>query len=198
MIVSGHDNKITLKELSGVICIDIWENYSGIPLTWLDNIDKHVNFLQFDSIIAANYELALDSSDDLSQYNTLKCYSWSTYRPEILLPVMKEARKRKTHSWLKNKFSSNSFLILDTVGMKIHVESVVPHIKNWLIVGGGWQTCLHQRPLGLKNMMHLPYNFFVAPWSIYNNNSKPIERSQFEQDTMCWIDRGNNFFQLNN
>ena len=178
-----------------MICIDIWETDRPAP-TWLDNVDRHVNFSQFGSIIVANYELALDSLNDLSQYNTLEVYSWSGFEPAILMPVMKEARQKKTHGWLKEKFSSNSFLILDTIGMKIHVENFVPHITNWLVIGDAWQACVHSRPLGLKAMMQLPYNFFAAPWSMAIDG-KPIERSHFENDKLSWIDHGNNLFQLN-
>ena len=179
----------------GVVCIDIWEGQSGPSQPWLHNIDKHIDFSQFSSIIAANYELALDSCNDLCQYNTLEVYSWTNYCPDMLLPIVKEARQKRTNSWLKDKFSSNSFLILNPQSMVNHVNTCVPHITDWFVIGVEWQICTHSRPLSLSSMQYLPYNFFVAPWSMHSAGHT-LEIKDFEIDSLTWIDHGNDLYQL--
>ena len=179
----------------GVVCIDIWEGQYAPSQAWLHNIDKHIDFSQFSSIIAANYELALDSCNDLCQYNTLEVYSWTDYCPDMLLPMVKEARQKRTNLWLKDKFSSNSFLILDPQSMVNHVNTCVPHITDWFVIGVAWQKCSHFRPLSLTSMQYLPYNFFVAPWSMYST-SHTLGAKDFETDSLTWIDHGNDLYQL--
>ena len=102
MIITSTDFNTTINDLKGFVCIDCWEEKK--LLSYYQILDQHIDFKQFDSIIVANYELLLDSSTDLSQYNTLELYSWDTYTPNMLLPIMKESRSRTTSNWLKTKF----------------------------------------------------------------------------------------------
>jgi hypothetical protein len=197
MILNNVGESKTLANLDGVICIDIWEGSEGPSQHWLDTIDQHIDFKQFSSIIVANYELALDSANDLCQYNTLEVYSWETYTPLMLLPIMKEARARTTHAWLKNKFSTNSFLILDFESMIHHTINCVPHVSNWLIIGNRWQFCTHSRPLSFQSAIHVPYNFFATTWSMYDP-TRPLNSNDFANDKFTWIDHSQGLFQLKN
>ena len=197
MIVPNIKKNKSVTDLIGLVCIDVWEGSEGPSQTWLDNVDRHLDFSQFSSIIAVTYELALDSANDLSQHNTLEVYSWTDYTPSMLLPITKEARQRRTHSWLKEKFSSNSFLILDPQSMINHVNTCAPHITEWFVIGVGWQSCAHTRPLSLTTMLNLPYNFYAAPWSMYSPKFT-VTAKDFETDYLSWIDHGNDLYQLQN
>ena len=195
MIVTSTGINKTVKDLKGLICIDCWEEKD--QLSYYQTLDQQIDFKQFDSIIVANYELLLDSKNDLSQYNVLEVYSWENYTPEMLLPIMKESRNRVTSNWLKTKFTSNSFLILTPEGMKHHVATSVPHITDWLVIGGSWGACTHSghRPLNFNSMKTLPYNFYITDWSIYSN-SEIITKKDIQQDRLVWVEQGNSLYRL--
>ena len=183
-------------EINGLLCIDCWEEDN--LQSFYNNLDNYIDFSKIQSICVANYELMLDSRD-LCQYNILEVYSWDTFNPQMLLPVMKESRFRKTSQWLQSKFSSNSFLLLDMHALKTHIETSVPHIKNWLIIGGSWQLCTHHRPVNLELMAELPYNYFITPWSIYNVRDKKnmcITEKDIEEDMLEYTRFQNNFFKI--
>ena len=191
MTLKAGGHRVVLDEITGVICLDCWDQpdlesfYQGVDSNW--------DWSHCQSIAVANYELALDS-EDLCQYNTLEVYSWTHYTPKMLLPVMKEARQRKTSPYLQKHFRSHSFLLLDTESFCHHVETFVPHVKNWLIIGGRWAACTHNRPLSLPAMMHLPYNFYVATWSIYES----LTAQHLERDRLPWVEVNAGLFRLDN
>lgn len=188
-------NNKTLNDLKGIVCIDCWE--LDDLTDYYKRLEEKLDFDQFDSIAVANYELRLDSSD-LCQYNILEVYSWETYTPNMLLPVMKESRNKTTSNWLKTKFSTNSFLILDPESMQHHVATSVPHVTDWLVIGGSWGACTHFRPLSFKSMLKLPYNFYITDWSLYDS-SKPdyrMTKEQIDKDTFNWVDQGNSLYRL--
>ena len=193
MIITSTDINRTITDLKGLVCIDCWEEKE--LLSYYQILDQHINFKQFDSIIVANYELLLDSSTDLSQYNTLELYSWDTYTPNMLLPIMKESRNRTTSNWLKTKFTTNSFLILTSESMEHHVSTSVPHVTDWLVIGGSWGDCTHHRPLSFNSMKTLPYNFYITDWSMYSD-SKTFTKKDIQNDQLTWIDQGNSLYKL--
>jgi len=193
MITASISANKTINDLKGLVCIDCWEKKD--LLSYYQLLEQRIDFKQFDSIIVANYELLLDSSTDLSQHNVLEVYSWSTYTPEMLLPIMKEARSRKTSNWLKTKFTTNSFLILTPQGMKYHVSTSVPHITDWLVIGGGWGMCTHNRPLSFDSLKTLPYNFYITDWSMYSDG-KTFTKKDIQNDRLTWIDQGNSLYKL--
>jgi hypothetical protein len=193
MITASIGANKTINNLKGLVCIDCWEEKD--LLSYYQLLEQRIDFEQFDSIIVANYELLLDSSTDLSQHNVLETYSWSTYTPEMLLPIMKEARSRKTSNWLKTKFTTNSFLILTPESMKYHVSTTVPHITDWLVIGGSWGMCTHARPLGFNSLKTLPYNFYITDWSMYFDG-KTFTKKDIQTDRLTWIDQGNSLYKL--
>lgn len=182
-----------VSDIKGLVIIDLWN--IAIVDRWFEEYKHKLNFEKFDSIIVANYELALDSND-ISQYNVLKDYSWTNYTPELLLPIMKEARDQQTYPGVQANLNSNSFLILTPEGMQRHVEYMVPHVNDWLIVGNTWGMCTHNRPLGFHAMKSMPYNFYITDWSIIGAKQNSIEH--IKEDSLSWIDCGNNLFQLKN
>ena len=197
MIVESSGHTQQLSNIQGLICIDCWED-SKLNL-YYDRLENNLDLAQFDSIVVANYELALDSTD-MCQFNTMQVYSWETFTPDIVLPLVKESRLKKTSNWLQSKLSSNSFLLLDSQSLVHHITTAVPHVTNWLVIGGGWQVCTHGRPVGFGTLQLLPYDFYIAPWSLYNTNSNNLTVSinDIAQDKFIWEDQGNNLFRLKN
>jgi len=193
VIISSTGANKTIDEIKGLVCIDCWEQEE--LSSYYQMLDQRLDFDQFDSIIVANYELLLDSSKDLSQYNILEVYSWDKYTPDMLLPIMKESRQRTTSNWLKTKFTTNSFLILTQEGMKHHVSTSVPHINDWLVIGGGWGQCAHNRPLALNSMQTLPYNFYITDWSMYSLTNT-FTKKDIDKDRLSWVDQGNSLYKL--
>lgn len=197
MIIESSQPVQQLSNIQGLICIDCWED-SSLDV-YYNRLEANLDLAQFNSIVVANYELALDSTD-LCQFNTMQVYSWETYTPSVLLPLMKESRSKKTSNWLQSKLGSNSFLLLDTDSFLHHVTTAVPHVTNWLVVGGGWQMCTHGRPMGFGKLQSLPYDFYIATWSLYNtnNNDLTVGIDDIAHDKFAWEDQGNNLFRLKN
>jgi len=192
MLINNTQENKQLGDISGLLCIDCWEMDSPEANDYYQTLEKNIDFNQFDSILVANYELALNSND-LCQYNVLEVYSWSDYEPKMLLPVMKEARQRKTSHYLQKHLKSHSFLILNAESFQHHVTTYVPHIKNWLIIGGSWGICTHYRPLGFDTLKTLPYNFYIAPWTMFNYVNNGIN-----DDSLSWVDQNNGLYRLSN
>ena len=155
-------------EIRGILAIDCWEqsDLDGFYRT----LDRKINFSDINSLIVASFETALDLND-LSQYNTIEQYSWHDFNPDMLLPLVKETRMRRTSNWLRSKFSKNTFMLLDMKSFRHHINTCVPHVNDWLVIGGAWEACTHCRPIsfyGLRNIKNK--NFFIADWSIYTRS----------------------------
>jgi hypothetical protein len=199
MIIGQALHPVEVKDIHGLVCIDVWAPGKFFNTTlW----DSNLNFDNIDSIIAANYELTLDRKFDLSTHNVLRKYFEIENNIDMILPLIKDTistvEHRTAHSWLLNKFSSNSFRLLTAETMHTHVQALVPHIKNWLFLGGHWLRCTHTRPLSFPAIMPLPYNFYVATWSI-QNQEKLITVDDLEKDKIVkYIDHGNGLYQIYN
>ena len=124
----------------------------------------------------SNYQSPLDNSDN-SLNNTYDLYHDNdesiinsifvryAIRPEHSLPI------HYTSAWLKTKLHNDlSFAILKPDHFVKHVNSQVPGLNKWLVIGGLWQVCAHRRPLGFKNLVDLPFDFYIAPWSMYKKD----------------------------
>ena len=191
---------IDLADIRGLICIDCWEDPKLD--SYYNTVNSIINFDQFDSIVVANYEIVLDSAD-VALSNTLHEYSWRDFTPEVLLPILKETRNRKTSKYIQQHLGENSFLLLDDVSFNIHVNKIVPHIKDWLVIGGFWKMCTHSRPLGFNKMRDMQYNFYIAPGSIYSHNPSgqgviACTKNDLDKDSLDWIDQSNDLYRLNN
>lgn len=189
MLINTPDNQISIDDINGLICIDCWEIDSLKP--YYQNLENNINFSRFDSIIVANYELALDSLNDISQYNTLEEYSWTNYNSEILLSMISEARERKTSQILQKHFKKHAFVILTINGLVHHIENVVPHINNWLIIGGTWGMCTNTRPINFTKLAALPYNFYITNWSMYSESIVDLSK-----DIHIWENCNNGLYKL--
>jgi hypothetical protein len=191
-MILRSDEHVGIESIQGLIFIDCWDQ-QGLD-EFYQTLDSKIPWHQLQSIIVANYELALDSRD-FCQYNTLEAYSWTEYVPEMLLPVMKEARNRRTSPWLQKHFKTHSFLILEPNGFLYHRNRCVSHINNWLVIGGGeWEGSTHFRPLGLLAMQNLPGNFYIANWGIYPY----VYDGELGRDSLTWIDQNTGLYRLDN
>lgn len=180
-------------DIKGILCIDCWEDEN--LQYFYKNLENKICFSEIDSICVASYELLLDSND-LSQKNLLELYSWSCFDPSMLLPVMKESRFRTTSKWLQSKFSSHSILLLDMYSLEKHIKTSVPHIENWLVIGGGYRGCIHSRPVSLPTIRKLPYNFFITTWSVYNIGQGRISELDIDNDTLEYARCQDGFFKI--
>jgi hypothetical protein len=184
-----------IDQIPGVLFLDCWNE------EWLEQFYQRVrtnlNLDQFSSVCVANYEIELDSKDP-AQYSTLKAYSWNSYVPDMLVSITRETRGRSTASWIKESFKNQSFLILDPKCLEYHVNHLVPHVQDWLVIGGSWNACLRSRPICIDSMKKLPYNFYITDWSIYNldMNNLITTTEQINKDPAGWINLGNSLYQL--
>jgi len=184
-------------DIKGIIAIDCWDNNN--LKSFYNNLDKKINFKDIESIIICNYEVCLDCND-VSLYNTLETYCWSECNEKILLPLIKEARCRQTSAWLKDKFSDNTFMLLDMYSVDYHITNCVPHIKDWLVIGGTYGGCTHSRPVNLKELPNLNANFYIAPWSMYDENEQDLilRKETIKKDTAInFTEVDNNYFLIN-
>ena len=195
MIVANNSgSNVSIQDLKGLLIIDCWEGH--VPAAWLSQNKHKINFDQFDSILVANYDLMLDGND-IIQHNLLVDYSWVNFVPKMLLPMLEFAKDKKTHPWLQSHLNDRSFLILTPESMQHHVESTVPHVTDWLVVGGGWQMCTHSRPLGFYSLKTMPYNFYITDWSMIGQlvAKPPGSVEHIENDKLTWIEH-DKLFQL--
>lgn len=201
MVITEINKSKSIKDIQGLIFIDCWEMPSLI--NFYQQLEQKIEFDQYTSMVVANYELVLDSKDQI-QRNTLEMYKHSN-RELMLLPMLYEFGYRKTSSWLQSKFKSHSVLLLTTESLQHHIETVVPHVTDWLVVGGTWQSCTHNRPIGFASLKKMPYNFYITDWSMYNITGEfddpnavvnTATSKQFEKDSHTWIDQGNNLYRL--
>jgi hypothetical protein len=193
MLLPSNQHSIDIQDIKGLICIDCWDDPELD--SYYQKLNSIVDFDQFDSIIVASYEITLDRND-VALSNTLEEYSYHNYTPEILLPIVKETRDRTTSKYVQQHFKKHSFLLLDSVSFVTHATNCVPHVNDWLVIGGEWQMCTHNRPLGLHAMSKTKYNFYTGNDLIYHKNFGTLTRQMIEQDQLTWIDCANGLYQL--
>jgi hypothetical protein len=179
-------------DIQGIIAIDCWEE--DFLKDYYKNLNNKIDFDKIQSLIVANYEVKLDIQDT-SVYNTLETYAWHNFNQDMLLPLLKETRLRETSSWLKTKMKAHSFMLLDMFSVDYHIKNVVPHIDNWLVIGGSWQQCTHGRPVCFDELKKLNKNFYISTWSIFDackENCK-LSNNDILADKITWTPVGEYF-----
>lgn len=176
--------------MQGILAIDCWEQQS--LQQFYAGLEKHIDFEQVQSIVVANYEVKLDTLDK-SLYNTLETYCWETESSDTLLNIIRESRTRMHSTWLESKFADHTFMLLDFFSLQKHLETCVPHVQDWLVIGGSWQMCTHNRPINFGLLRQLKQNFYIAPWSIYSDTSADhsITDKDIQGDSLNWQANGN-------
>ena len=177
-------------DITGIIFIDCWD----IPELdfWYQRLSQHLNqFTRIQSMVVANYGIPLDSINNTSLRNSLKRYNHQQYRPEVLLPIIKNAGLLQQSSpYITSRYNKTAFALYDVPGFLIHTSG--QDLRNWLVVGGGWKVCAHMRELGFVELQHIPdYNFYITPWSIHravddNFNTEPLSDSDMVDDQVEW------------
>jgi hypothetical protein len=193
MLLDNNRPPVNIRDIKGLICIDCWDDPDLEE--YYQKLNTILDFEQFDSIIVASYEIQLDITD-ISLSNTLKEYSHCNYTPEVLLPIVKETRHRTTSNYVRRYFKEHSFLLLDTVSFVHHTTNCVPHINDWLVIGGGWGMCIHGRPMGFYNLSKINYNFYTGDHLIHRRKLGTLNRQMVEEDDLIWIDCSNGLYQL--
>lgn len=190
--------KDTKPNIRGVIFIDAWDENFLDP--WMEGVVYNLERYYIDSIIAANYEVALDVRYDSSLRNTISEYSLNNYQPDFLLPLMRETGNREAHRDLEDiVYNNHSFMLLTPDAIEYHMDNMVPHVRDWLIVGGAWGACTHCRPFNFFHMGNIPdRRFFIADWSIYTEEGRPTfdAISALESDRLTWSFTDSELYQL--
>lgn len=186
-----------INDINGLLIIDWWKETDS-KKNWTSAVTSNLDKLKFETVVISNYEIQ-PSLEDPCQLNTVMQYGWYDYQPKILAPLLKECRPQRTSNpYIVQNYSVNGFVILDIESLLLHFEQSQISIKNWLVVGGGWQDCCHHRPIGFKNLIRLPFNFFVANWSIHKPDNSFLTPDDFAKDNLPWTHVGNDLYKLGN
>lgn len=181
--------------IRGVIFIDVWdEPYLD---RWVDKMMHNLEKYYLDSVISANYEVALDVRYDTSLLNTISEYSLNNFSPEFILPLMQYTGTREAHRDLQDiVYNKHSFALLTPDAVEYHMQNMVPHVKDWLVVGGAWGACTHCRPFNFYHMSNMDQRFFVADWSMYTENGTTFTPELLKQDQLTWSTTNSKLYQL--
>lgn len=194
MIVRS-DKHTGIEDVTGLLIIDWWQQHDD-NRAWSSTVKQALDELQFLTVMVANYQIA-PSLQDPVQFNTIQQYGWHDYRPSMLAPILKECGQQTTNQFVQDRYGDKSFLLLDLESILAHLlYTGSDRIKNWLVVGGGWGGCVHNRPVGLRNLTNIAYNFYITDWSIYHGTKSIINRQDIDQDSLVWLDHGDNLYQL--
>jgi len=191
-----------MNDIQGLICLDLWQSgpdpdYFTEPyLEWLDRLPEYLKQFKFDSIINASYGTRIDFQDT-SVYNTFVTYNWAKFDQDVMITMLQTCNNfTMSQKIIDQVFGLNTFALYDIESFIKHSSSIVPHVKNWLVVGGTWNKCVHWRRLGLSNLAKLhQYNFFGSTWGFYKNASGMTE-DDFKNNNLKWNQVDREMFQL--
>jgi hypothetical protein len=176
----------------GLICIDLWEETPGQTPTppeyhrWLNNLPNRLSDFNFSSIINASYDTKIDYNDP-SIYNTLVAYNWHDFDPQVMLELIKNCNNYTMSKSMQTQvFGNQTFALYSIQSFKKHVDKLVPHVKDWLVIGNTWNICTHHRDLGLVNLSRLnEFNFYALDWGFRKINNQTLCDKDFEDD--CFV-----------
>lgn len=202
-----------IDKINGLICIDLWGTetdgscISPEKNQWLEDLSERLQNFEFHSIINAGYHTRLDYSD-ISIYNTLHLYNWQKFDQQIMLELISNCNQTGMSQVIQDKlFGSHTFALYSIESFIKHVSTLVPHIKDWLVVGCQWGGCAHIRPIGLNNLSKLTgFNFYGTTWGFFKNNARSADGrydctlidQDFGFDTLGWKKVSDQFYLLQN
>jgi hypothetical protein len=196
MLTDLYKNDIPF--IRGVIFLDAWDE--DFLDQWMQQVNIKLENYYVDSIIAANYQVALDVRYDTSLRNTISEYSLNNYQPDFLLPLMKETGNKEVHRDIEDiHFGNHSFMLLTPDSIKYHMNNMVPHIRDWLVIGGAWGACTHCRPFNFFHMGNIPdRRFYIADWSMYAQQGRPSFNliEELTNDRLTWSSTNSELYQL--
>jgi hypothetical protein len=192
-------------DIRGLICIDLWESepeentLHPIVINWLQGLPEKLSQYHFDSIINAAYLTKLDFRD-ISIKNTMIAYNWQQFDKHVMMELIKNCGTYTLSQVIHDQvFGSNTFALYSIESFVKHCNRLVPHVKDWLVIGNQWQQCVHQRGLGLRNLALLPgYNFYGTDWGFMKENTiaETANRVDFDQDFLGWDQVGPDLYKL--
>jgi hypothetical protein len=124
-------------------------------------------------------------------YNTLLAYNWSRFDQDIMLEFIANTGHSRMSQSMQRWFGNNAFALYSTHSLCKHQRYLVPHVKKWLVVGASWQSCVHDRPLGLKNLVRefqpLGHEFYGVTWGFTRDDLEICTAQDFMLDsTISW------------
>ena len=202
----------------GLIMIDMWEPRSDQDLLhqWYQSILHRLYPSRFKCIVNACYNVAINYEVDRSQYNTMRIYNnlgdncgrHKNYNQndQLLLNILHNCRgMNSTSQIIKQQLLNNDNSIFLT-----NVEDFVHHwgqvlkqqVNNWLVIGQAWQLCVHNRPIGLKQLSELskqyPLKFYGTIWGFVDENHKTLTHKHFARDSLSWTRISHGTYELGN
>lgn len=200
-----------MSSIQGLICIDLWDLPCGPQGDtdekkkaydqWIDQLVKKLSTFNFDSIIDAGYNKKINIAD-ISVYNTLLAYNWSYTDDRILLELIKNSNTGcETNKKVSdNLYGKNTFALYSIDSFIKHANHMVPHIKDWLVVGSTWKICVHFRDLGLVNLSKIDgHNFYGTNWGFYYGAEKQrLTDDDFKNDEIIsWTQVSDDMYKVN-
>lgn len=166
---------------------------------WVDQLVHRLGAHDWYSVINACYQYRIDY-DDPSIYNTLVCYNWAGFDQTVMTEFVANAGQSPTSNRMRTIFGANAFALWSPLSLRKHQMRLVPHVKKWLVVGATWQMCVHDRPLGLINLVRefVPqgHEFYGATWGFCKDDLAICTHEDFETDPkITWQSLGNDLFQ---
>ena len=194
-----------MPEIKGLLCIDLWERTPEEVAQgdrfdhWLNDLVKNLSPYKFDSIINAAYHTKIDFNDP-SIYNTMVAYNWHEFDEQVMMELIRTCNNFTMSKFIQDTiFGDSTFALYSMDSFLKHTKKLVPHIKDWLVIGKCWKICVHGRPLGLKNLATISeMNFYGADWGFYNKqtNGQLLTADDFENDSINWKQIDSHLYQL--
>lgn len=186
----------------GLIAIDLWESAYNIEFDnkhhqWLENLSQQLSKIEFGCIINSANHTKIDYNDP-SIYNTLVCYNWDQYDQDVMLELISQCNNYVMSKKILNTLGNNIFALYSLESFNKHCNKLVPHIKNWLVVGCHWQCCTHNRRLGLLSLCsQTDLNIFGATWGFLKEDNTTTTPTDFTNDKQLnWIHQFEDFYSV--
>ena len=190
-------------DIRGLICIDLWERdyYENLvhpmAIRWLQSLPEKLLQYEFHSIINASYFTKIDFNN-ISIKNTMSAYNWQGFDEQVMMEMIRECGTCTLSQVIHDKvFGANTFALYSVDSLVKHCNRIVPHVKDWLVIGNCWQDCVHDRGLGLRNLSRLPgHNFYGTDWGFMKENNMTTTQVDFEQDFLGWDKIDHDLYKL--
>lgn len=159
-----------MKNNSLAILIDQWAMPPGHPPLISDNIVKFLNSGQVSTAILASYNCNMaEYNADNIWYNNEKTMfdhvrltedyirnSYVPVNPQNPYPMYSMSYSMSTNPKFLNYYNADLFQIAMRADWQlVQYLSENPQIKNLFVVGGQWDICVRNRPLGYLNLFKL-------------------------------------------
>jgi hypothetical protein len=155
-------------------------------LSVCQTLKYHISF----PILMASYDLGFEQ--DYSLFN--RTYSYFQLRAKnesVRLDAMKYLKRlmdqltgsnyNRTKTLNEFFVSDDNLLILDKTALEMVIKN--EKIKDIVIIGKAWESCLRIRPVGFNNLDLSTCNYYIIPKLCYKLNGTNVEESDLESCT---------------